>query len=169
MYGLASCTCTDPEDVWIGSWSWPSFPHERNYFSMGSSLLSLSNVSLTDGMMQAMCSCLPSCCSVNLRLLYCIDEVSSVDSPRAISVCGCLNNVDFCEGMNVGISYPPSRWCHLCLVDKWDNYCQCVTKHLTSGISSERLATINIPIVNALSFDSAKPPRIILMDLPNSF
>lgn len=115
------------------------------------------------------CSCLPSCCSVNLRLLYCIAEVSSVDSPRAISVCGCLNNVDFCEGMKVWISYPPSWWCHFCLVDKWDNYCQYVTKHLTSGMFSGRLATINIPIVNALSFDSAKPPRIILMDLPNSF
>ena len=92
-----------------------------------------------------------------------------MDSPRAIFVCGCLSNVDFCERMKVGIPHPPSRWCHLCLVDKWDNYCQYVTKHLTNGMFSERLATINIPIVNALSFDSAKPPRIILMDLPNSF
>ena len=92
-----------------------------------------------------------------------------MDSPRAIFVCGCLSNVDFCERMKVGIPHPPSRWCHICLVDKWDNYCQYVTKHLTNGMFSERLATINIPIVNALSFDSAKPPRIILMDLPNSF
>lgn len=115
-------------------------------FLNGSSLLSLSNVSLMDGMMKAISSCLPSFCSVNLRLCFTLLKFLKWFL-LFLFLDACLSQ--FCEGMKVWVSihHLPVINAPLCLIDKWNNYCQYVTKHLTNGMFSERLATIDIPIL----------------------